>query len=307
MSGGGKRAATVEKRGAGERLDLWMTGAFPDMSRKMAKKLIDAGAVAVNGRIERMANRLLSVGEKVEFREEPKSPPEKAPRLTRLWSDDWLTAIDKPPGLVSGPTKDPGRPYAEKLAKLAFGNDLTLLHRLDRDTSGVLIFGRSKAANGALLEAFRKREIFKRYLAICAGKTASEFSDVCHLREVEGSRVVVTGAGGARAETAFRTIASARGFSLVEARPKTGRMHQIRVQLARLGHPIAGDSVYGGAAAVAGANGEMAVGRQMLHAWKIAFAHPATGEDVTVTSPPPDDFKSVAEFLFGPEALKGIG
>lgn len=303
MSKGGRRSSTVERKGAGERLDLWLTAAFPDLSRKRAKKLIDAGSVSVNGRIEKMASRLVAAGERIEFAEEDKAPAEKPPKLKALYMDDWLVALDKPPGLVSGPTKDQSRPYAEKLAKTAFGNELTLLHRLDRDTSGVLLFGRTRAANAALLEAFKKREIEKRYLALCAGRTQAQFSDVCHLKEVEGSRVVVAHSGGVRAETDFTTIATAHGWSLVEARPKTGRMHQIRAQLARLGHPIAGDGVYGGAAAVVRGCEEFLVGRQLLHARHLAFTHPGTGVRIEIGSPVPEDFKSAVEFLFGGEVL----
>lgn len=302
MSAAARRVAKVEARGAGARLDLWMVGAFPDMSRKRAKKLIDSGAVSINGRIEKMASRAVALGEKIEYADEQKPAAEMPVKLRAIYSDEWLIAIDKPPGLVSGPTKDVDRPHAEKLAKRQFGNELTLLHRLDRDTSGVLLFGRTKGANAALLEAFKKREVEKRYLAVCAGKTRAEFSDACHLKEVGGSRVVIVNSGGMRAETDFTTLATAGGWSLVEARPKTGRMHQIRAQLANLGHPIVGDGVYGGAAVV-GESGLRAA-RQMLHAWRIAFAHPEHGGRVEIVCPPPEDFREVAEALFGGGALK---
>lgn len=283
---------------------MWMVGAFPDVSRKRAKKLIDAGAVSINGKIEKMASRLVSLGEKVEFAEETKQVEEKPVKLRSIYSDEWLLVIDKPPGLVSGPTKDADRPHAEKLAKRQFGNELTLLHRLDRDTSGALLFGRAKAANAALLEAFKKREVEKRYLAVCAGKTKAEFSDARHLKEVGGSRVVIVNSGGMRAETDFTTLASEGGWSLVEARPRTGRMHQIRAQLANLGHPIAGDAVYGGSATVGEAR--LRAARQLLHAWRIAFAHPEHGGRVEIVCPPPEDFREAVEALFGGAALRNL-
>lgn len=300
-----RRLAKVDARSAGARLDLWMVSSFPEMSRKKAKKLIDAGAVSINGRIEKMASRAVAAGEKVEFVDEPKAAAEKPVRLRAIYADEWVVAIDKPPGLVSGPTKDVDRPHAEKIAKRQFGNELTLLHRLDRDTSGALLFGRTKGANTALLEAFKKREIEKRYLAVCAGKTKAEFSDVRYLKEVGGSRVVIVNSGGMRAETDFTTLATVDGWSLVEARPKTGRMHQIRAQLANLGHPIAGDAIYGGAAVV-GEGGQRAA-RQMLHAWRVAFAHPGNGERLEIVCPPPEDFREVVEALFGGAVLKNIG
>ena len=195
-----------------------------------------------------------------------------------IYRDETILAVNKTAGLPSGPTKDPRRPHAQALVEAAAGERLTLLHRLDRDTTGVLLFARTPEAAERMLAAFRGREVEKVYLALVSGRTQPAFEDVCHLREAPGSRVEVVRSGGMRAETSFRTLAFAEGHSLVEARPRTGRMHQIRVQLARLGHPIVGDALYGGAAAIRVGGREVAVPRQMLHALRVGFPHPGREE-----------------------------
>lgn len=306
MKKSGVLGATVEGVGVGLRLDLYLVGAFADMSRKRAKKLIDGRCVSVDGRIEYLANRVLAKGQRVEVRPPPEESTPVAPviNLKVLYRDWPVVAIDKPPGLVSGQTKDDKRPHAEKLARSQHGGSLRLLHRLDRDTSGVLLLASDEAGAKALLADFKNREISKSYLAIAAGSCPESFSDVCHLKEASNSSVVVVKAGGMRAETHFTTLARAPGYSLVRAKPVTGRMHQIRVQLARLGHPIIGDAIYGGAAAVESGSKSLAVPRQMLHAQAIGFNHPSSGVFTQVVSPLPEDFLKQLIFIFGEGALK---
>jgi 23S rRNA pseudouridine1911/1915/1917 synthase len=290
----------VEGREAGGRLDLFLAASVPGLSRKQAKKLIDGRCVAVNGRIEPMASRELRSGEEVAVRFPPAEaarPAESSPAV--IYRDESILAVNKPPNLPSGPTKDPRRPHAQALVERAEGERLTLLHRLDRDTTGVLLFAREPEAAERMLASFRGREVEKVYLALVSGRTEPAFEDVCHLREAPGSRVEVVRSGGMRAETSFRTLAFAEGHSLVEARPRTGRMHQIRVQLARLGHPIVGDALYGGAAAIRAGGREVAVPRQMLHALRVGFPHPGRQERREIAAEPPEDFLSVVEALFG--------
>lgn len=290
----------VEGREAGGRLDLFLAASVPGLSRKQAKKLIDGRCVAVNGRIEPMASRELRAGEEVAVRFPPVGePPPSASAPEVIYRDETILAVNKTAGLPSGPTKDPRRPHAQALVEAAEGERLTLLHRLDRDTTGVLLFARTPEAAERMLAAFRGREVEKVYLALVSGRTQPAFEDVCHLREAPGSRVEVVRSGGMRAETSFRTLAFAEGHSLVEARPRTGRMHQIRVQLARLGHPIVGDALYGGAAAIRVGGREVAVPRQMLHALRVGFPHPGREELRVIAAEPPEDFLAVTEALFG--------
>ncbi|MDW7712164.1 MAG: pseudouridine synthase [Deferrisomatales bacterium] len=135
------------------------------------------------------------------------------------------------------------------------------------------------------------------------GRPPGSFEVVSHLREGEGDRMVAVRAGGLRADTRFRVLAHAPGHALVEASPRTGRTHQIRVQLSQAGYPILGDGLYGGAAATAG----VAVPRQMLHARALSFSHPGTGKALRIEAPVPEDFRQVARTLFGsrlPAALR---
>jgi 23S rRNA pseudouridine1911/1915/1917 synthase len=300
--------ATTDRRDNGTRLDLFLIKAVSDLSRKRAKRLIDEHRVSVNGKIEAMASRLLKEGERVEVRFPEESAASgkakaEAPKVGILYRDAHFVAVDKGPGLPSGPTRDPGRRHAQTAAEETTGQRLTLLHRIDRDTTGILLLARTKAFAEELLDAFKTRRVEKTYLAIVSGRTPESFEDVCHLKEVAGGRVAVVQSGGMRAETAFRTLAVSHlpgeGHSLVEAHPHTGRMHQIRAQLSRRGYPILGDSLYGGSPAVRVKAGELAVPRQMLHARRIAFVHPATGQRMEIESPIPEDFYKIMEALFG--------
>lgn len=294
-----RRELTVDRREAGLRLDLFLVGALEGLSRKQAKRLVDGRCVSVNGRMESMASRVLAGGEKVAVRlaEGPAAAP--PPELALLYQDDDCAAVAKPPGVPSGPTRDASRVHAARLAEGLLGRRLTLLHRLDKDTSGVLLLGKTEAFAAALLTAFRERRVEKEYLALVRGRTPASFEAASHLKEGEGGRMLVVRSGGMRADTGFRTLASAGGYSLVEARPRTGRTHQIRVHLAQAGHPILGDSLYGGDAAVRLGAREEPVPRQMLHARALRFQHPVLGRDLTVEAPLPDDFRRLAEALFG--------
>ncbi len=317
----------AERSDAGTRLDLFIVAKARDMSRKKAKKLIDTRRVSVDGRIESMASRTLKAGERIEVRL-PDEEKTHAPTIEIIHDEPAFIAVAKGPGLPSGPTQDPKRLHAQKLAEAKLDTRLTLLHRIDRDTSGLLLMARDKEFTAALLDAFRTREVEKRYLAIVSGCPPQSFEDVCRLKEVSGGKVAVVRNGGMKAQTTFETLVSVGGASLVLAKPHTGRMHQLRAQLARRGYPVLGDSLYGGTASIRvgaaksaksgraksnrGKKGrervskfrEVSVERQMLHAWKIAFVHPLTGERVELTCAPPADFIRTMTALFAKKAPK---
>lgn len=289
----------VGPREGGQRLDIYMIGVFDGLSRKQAKKLIDQSKVSVNGKIEIMASHEVVPGERIEVRFDPPEEKKKPPVIKLLYRDEHFLAVDKPSSIPSGVTMDPGRLTAELLAKKAFGAKLKLLHRLDRDTTGVLLFGINDEATRSILEEFRKRMVDKTYFAIVSGKPPEKFDDVRHIKEVPGGRVASVASGGMRTETSFTTLAVANGCALVECRPKTGRMHQIRLQLSARGFPILGDALYGGAPRVRIGEEELEIPRQMLHAYKVAFNHPANGSEMEITSPIPEDFERIAKALFG--------
>ena len=216
-----------------------------------------------------------------------------------ILEDTEILALNKPAGLSS----QGGRGQAHTLDELLFafakpsGVRPRLVHRLDRDTSGVILTARSQPAAGFLGKALMGRRFRKTYLAIVAPGAPSPASGVIEtpLRRDESGREAfmrVCAADHPDAETAktrYRTLAEAPGAALVELSPETGRMHQLRVHLASIGRPIAGDSRYGGALMLAGAP----VPRLMLHAVALEFPHPAGGRK-RITAPPPEDFTAVA-------------
>lgn len=294
MKGGGRReTVAADAAAAGERLDLFLARAL-GASRKAIKRALDNGQVFVNGQALRRAGHLLAGTETVTLTLDDSSPPPPAAEPAVLYRDDHLLALAKPPGLPSHPTVAGRANALDGAAELLRGEGIEtrpiLLHRLDADTSGVLLFALTPEANRVLAAAFAGREMEKVYLALVAGIPPDVFAVKNFLRPGRRGRIEAVGAGGQPAETAFRTLARGAGVALVEARPKTGRTHQIRVHLAGEGFPIVGDRLYGGLTAVPAGGQVLPVPRHLLHAWKLVFRHPATGERLTVEAPVPADF-----------------
>lgn len=221
-----------------------------------------------------------------------------------LFEDEWLIAVDKPAGLPSQPTLDRNRPsvsgvLADFLRRRDGGEPYVgLHHRLDRDTSGVLLFARHRKANAGLAELFKTHGMRKTYLALAAGGPDCPGAwDVENYLGVVGraggsARHGAVRSGGDPARTSFRVLERLTGALLVEARPHTGRTHQIRVHLAEGGHPIYGDSLYGGPMRLGSAPGARPVPRVMLHAALLEFRHPVTGVEIRIRSPLPRDFEA---------------
>jgi len=293
----------VAPEAAGSRLDLYLVQALVGVSRKAVKKALDSGQIFVAGRCERRAGLLLGGGETIVATVEAAAPPPVPPALTLLYRDRDLLAIDKPAGLPAHPTVA-GRANALDLvsALLQSEGHLTppiLLHRLDADTTGVLLFALTAEANRALYRQFVEHTIVKVYLALVAGAPPASFTICNHLKAGVRGRTIAVSSGGQPAETVFRTMQTihpplAKGgegeFSLVEARPKTGRTHQIRAHLAGAGYPLLGDALYGEVAPLDLAGGCILPSRHLLHACRLNFQHPATHQPVTVEAPLPADF-----------------
>ena len=198
----------------------------------------------------------------------------------------------KPAGMSSHPTGS-GRPDALSAVTELLGPGAPapiLLHRLDVDTTGVLLFAFGAAANRELARQFAGREVKKTYLALVEGSPPESFRVENHLRARGGERTVAVAAGGQRAETDFRTLGRGSGYALVEARPHTGRTHQIRAHLAGEGYPLFGDRLYGGPATLAFADCRLAFVRHLLHAFRLIVRHPASGALLMLEAPLPDDF-----------------
>lgn len=278
----------------GQRLDLFLVGALEGVSRKAIKQALDGGQVFVNGRVARKASQPLAGGDSLRITLSGPAPRLKLEEPEILLLDPDLLALNKPAGMPSHPTGS-GQLDAlswadEWLRQQGEAGGSILLHRLDADTSGVLLLARTAEANRCLARSFAEREMEKCYLALVAGSPPAEFAVDNYLRPGKRGRTQVVHSGGQRAQTQFRTLTQGPGFALVEARPKTGRTHQIRVHLAGSGYPLLGDLLYGGPASLPGAASGLVFRRHLLHAQRLRFNHPRDGRVVTIEAPLPADF-----------------
>lgn len=285
------RAETRELTAAeAGRLDAVLARAVPGLSRARIQRLIEAGNVRVNGEVVRKS-ATVQEGDLLEF-EVPATEHAAMPSgldLPLLYDDGVVSAIDKPPGLaVHGAPGDTGPSVAgwwlEQLGPAAAGFDAErpgIVHRLDKDTSGVLLLAKTPAAQAALSRAFEERTTRKTYLAVVEGTPAQPRAIIdapIERHPGDRTRMAVTRSGRA-SRTGYEVVASDGERSLLEVHPETGRTHQIRVHLAAIGCPVANDGVYGRRAPG---------GRQLLHAYRIAVPHPSGGT-LTVTAPVPGD------------------
>ena len=294
-------AFTVEAGEAGQRLDHFLAAKMPEHSRSRIQAWIEEGRVRVNGVVKK-ASWKVRAGETVEA--EPAAPPplrafpEEIP-LDVLYEDEAVAAIHKPAGLVvhAGAGCASGTLVNALLARYGrlseTGDPLRpgIVHRLDKGTSGVILVARTDAAHRALAAQFAARTVEKVYLALVEGRVAQEAGVIDRPIERDPARrtrmTARTGRGRA-AHTEFRVLERFERFTLLEVRIRTGRTHQIRVHLASMGHPVAGDTLYGAAARPAGLGPP---GRPWLHAWRIGFTSPATGERVVVEAPVPEELE----------------
>jgi 23S rRNA pseudouridine1911/1915/1917 synthase len=268
-------------------------------SRSALRRLIMAGAVQVGGRPLRSPGRPLAAGQRLEIRVEverlePLRDASAGFRLTRdvvLFRDGVLLAVDKPAGLPTTPTADPARPslvgaVREYLAAGQPGADppyLGVHQRLDRDTSGVVLFAADPRANAGLARQFEAGEVEKTYVALTA--RPSRLPPAAW--EARGP------VGGREARTRFHRLEVLSGGLLVQARPSTGRKHQIRIHLAEAGLPLLGDGAYGGPPRAAGVE----IPRVMLHAARVRLRHPLSGEPLSIESALPADFERALKAL----------
>jgi 23S rRNA pseudouridine955/2504/2580 synthase len=292
----------VDEGGAGQRLDNFLIARLKGVPKSHVYRIVRSGEVRVNsGRVA--ASHRLAIGDKVRVppirvaEREAGDAPAPALELPILFEDDHLLAVDKPAGLAVHGGSGIAHGAIERLrAARPQARFLELVHRLDRETSGVLLLAKKRAALVAMHEDLRERAMDKRYLAAVAGRVRDEMRRVkLALRKystAEGERrVAVDEREGQASETVFRRLARSEEFSLVEAELLTGRTHQIRVHLAHIGHPVLGDDKYGDFA-LNKALRKRGLKRMFLHAAQLSFVHPATGERVTVRSPLPADLEA---------------
>jgi len=296
----------VPEAAAGLRLDRFLAES-PDVgTRSQAKRLIDAGRVTVDGVARKSAHALAPGARVVAVLDVPLPTtiePEDLP-LVVLYEDAHLLAIDKPPGMVVHPAPGARRgtlvnALAHRLGLLAGVGPADrpgIVHRLDRDTSGVLLVARTAAALEALARQFRERSIHKRYLAIVRGRVARASGTIDQpigRHPVERKRMSVHGQRARAAVTRWQVVERFAEATLVRVAPETGRTHQIRVHLAAMGHPVLGDKVYGRRRAGRTTPSGPACARQALHAEELRFAHPVSGDPVVVRAALPADLEEV--------------
>ena len=290
------RELTVPADAAGERLDVFL--AAHAGSRAAAQRLIDGGHVTVDGAVK-AKRQVLAGGELVRVEEpEPAAAPAAAPAATFAvaWEDEHLIVVDKPAGVVVHPARGHrGGTLAQALAgRVAGGEDperAGIVHRLDRDTSGLLVVARSQPVHDALKRQLVARELVREYLALVEGRPPARSGtiDAPLGRDRRVRTRVSTETDEPRdAVTHFEVERALPEDTLLRVRLETGRTHQIRAHLLAIGHPVAGDREYGG-------RGRHGLARQFLHAARLAFRHPVTGAAVDVSSPLPPDLSAALE------------
>ncbi|MDZ4185017.1 MAG: RluA family pseudouridine synthase [Desulfuromonadales bacterium] len=285
----------------GERLDHYLVKTLAPTSRKTIKRALDGGQVFIDGRCAGRAGIVLQGGEHIDVTIDGEIPAPVGPQLPILWQDDCLLAVNKPAGLPAHRTVS-GRPNALDLVTALIvesggSSRPILLHRLDADTTGLLLFALTPPANLSLSRQFSEHRIEKSYLALVSGSPPERFSVSNHLKAGVRGRTVAVSIGGLAAQTDFATLAGRDGVALVVARPRTGRTHQIRVHLAGLGFPLLGDTLYGGMAVLPLVTGSIPLPRHLLHALSLSMIHPHSGERQTLSAPLPADFLVILKAL----------
>lgn len=300
----------VSQHEAGLRLDAFL-GSKPEVgSRSRAAALIRAGVATVNGVVRPKSHPLsegevvtvdLSEGLTLQVSCEPVPVP-------IVYEDEWLLVVDKPAGMAVHPSRGH---YSGTLVQALLGHGLTggeefrpgVVHRLDKDTSGLMIAAKSVEVHRRLSTMIRNRAVDRRYLALVHGGFAGQGGVIeapIGRDPVRRKSMTIGGVAAREARTHFRVLERLGDFSLVEARLDTGRTHQIRVHFLAIGHPVVGDPVYARRDA-------LGVGRQFLHSHRLRLTHPVSGVELDFLSPLPPDLAKVVERLRADLVLAGRG
>ncbi len=290
----------VPEGAAGERLDRFLAGVEAVGSRSAAERLLAAGTVTVAGAPRSKSHRLEG-GEEVAFDAPeavaPSLEPDAGVPLRIAHEDEHLLVVEKPAGVVVHPSAGHagGTLVHGLLARAIAGGEEAerpgIVHRLDRDTSGLLVVARSDAVHRALQRLLRAREITREYLALVRGRPRSRRGRIeaaIGRDRHDATRHSLDTATPREAVTEFEVVELLRAHALLRVRLETGRTHQIRVHLGAIDLPVAGDPVYG-------VEGDLGLERQFLHAARLAFPHPVGGAPVEVESPLPDDLAAALE------------
>jgi 23S rRNA pseudouridine1911/1915/1917 synthase len=293
----------VPKEAARLRLDQFLARALPKFSRSRVQQLIRKQFVTCNDSPGRPRD-LVRAGDRIAVNEPPPEKidiePEAIP-LDVLYEDDDLIVINKAAGIVVHPGAGQREHtlvnallhHFPKLSGIGGKERPGIVHRLDKETSGCLLVAKTDEAHRGLSAQFAARTVEKIYLALVAGKlrkSAGAIEQKIGRHPVDRQRMSVAARRGRAAKTEYRVVSSSHEMSLLECKLHSGRTHQIRVHLHHLGHPVLGDKVYGGRFA-------KTLPRQMLHAWRLGFQHPRTGERKSFEAPLPEDFEEAIKSL----------
>ena len=311
---------TARCRLDGTRLDQFLVAAVADLSRSAVRRVIDEGGVTVNGKPAKASYKVRD-GDQIRVVPPPPAHPLPAPEdipLEVLYEDDWLAVVNKPPDMVVHPAKGHWSGTLVNALRFHFGQlseangdyRAGIVHRLDRDTSGVILIAKEERTHRDLSALFEQRKIFKEYVALTAGVLDRD-SDYIEGRIAHHphDRVKMTVSDdedddGKEAVSYYEVIERFRGYSFCRIQPRTGRTHQIRVHLASIGCPVLADKIYSGrdrlhlsdlAAEMNGERDELLLGRQALHAYRLRLRHPRRGTILELEAPlPPEIQKALA-------------
>ncbi len=290
---------------AEKRLDVWLTAALEEYSRSYVEKLIQDGNVTVNGKNVKSGCKL-KTGDNVRVSVPAPKPLEVEAQeieLDIVHEDEDIIVINKPRGMVVHPAAGN---YSGTLVNALLrhcGDSLSdingvirpgIVHRIDKDTSGVLVIAKNNKSHTVLSDMLKEHDIKRIYTAVAEGIIMEDQGTVdapIGRHPVDRKKMAVNLKNGRRAVTHFKVLERFRNTTLLELRLETGRTHQIRVHMSYIGHPLVGDGVYGKKKQVYGFEG------QALHAGTLGFVHPGTGEYVEYTAPPPEEFINLVERL----------
>lgn len=291
-----------------KRIDQILAEEFPEFSRAFFQKHISQGALLVNGQVVDNAAKRLQENDQLSFSYKPETvtePQKEAIPLDILLEDEHIIVLNKQAGLVVHPgnANEKGTlvnallHYNEKTFSALLDEDKRpgIVHRLDKNTSGIIIVAKTKEVENLLKQSFKDRNMQKKYLALCVGtldKKEGSINSPLGRNPKQRHKMAVLKSGGKEALSHYKVLQEKNGCSLIEVEIITGRTHQIRVHLASVGCPIIGDSIYGGRKLK---KAEIKADRQMLHAWKLQFEHPISKEIIKCQAKPPEDFQNVME------------
>ncbi len=310
MVASSKKSVTLQEVDEGsvdQRIDNYLARLLKGVPRSHIYRILRSGEVRVNSRRVDATYRL-QLGDRVRVppvrtaaRPEGATAAPVPPRLIppTLFEDDWLLAIDKPSGLAVHGGSGVSRGVIEILRQIGKPPFLELVHRLDRETSGVLLLAKKRGALTRLHEMLREGRVEKRYLVLVRGRWRDARRRVSlplhKFVTAAGERRVSVQPGGQASDTLFTLLERLGDFSLLEAQLGTGRTHQIRVQLSHLGYPVAGDDKYGDFDLNRTLARTMGLKRMFLHAWQLGFEHPVTAQRIELTAPLPPDLQGFLE------------